>query len=247
MEDSLSTARSDLEDTINEVEIAKKQALVVKKEKSILEEKLHEATVEINQSSTQLKQLEEEVQTLRRPAVRTASTQTDNRREEELMQLMKKFDPKVLQHAFEAELNLERERCAWLEQQLSQTRDTLQTLASNVNKANSDNSLKVSISKQPRFMWSTQSVKGKYARRRNKKGKKKATSKNIHKSLLDVNHVCTPGMKQSVVPVLLRALNAAFGQGKPVPFLPSGASNVVSHSVWANVRVCPVVQRPFAF
>jgi hypothetical protein len=156
----LSTTRQELAVAHDETEVVRKDGMALRKEAGILADKLDAAEAEGRGLTKRVAALEEEVESLRRPAVAHAASQTDNRCEDELIDLMCRFEPRVLQEAFEADLALERERSAWLEQQLNQTRRTLRSLADNVNRSNADESVAISVTRQPRFMWSTTSAKG---------------------------------------------------------------------------------------
>ena len=167
----------------------------------MLNEALESTRAENQQNAAKATDLEVQAQTLRveleatkRPAMADAASQTDNRREEELMDLMRRFDPQLLKDAFETELSLERERSAWLEQQLNQTRQTLHSLAEKVNKNSSDESVSLSVHRTPRFMWSTKSVRGRHSKdskvqNRKRLGKKGSKRGNIHKTLIEANLV----------------------------------------------------------
>lgn len=112
-------------------------------------------------------------------------TKTDNRREEQLMELMKQYNPEVLQDAFEAELNLERQKNTWLGTQLRLTTEKLHFLATNVNnnsrifQINNRQSRKV-----PHFMKNTKSAMSRSGKARSKK------AHTIHAILKEANNVC---------------------------------------------------------
>lgn len=203
LQEALSGTRQELTAAHDEMEVVRKDGMVLRKEAGILADKLDAAEADNRGLTKRVTTLEEEIAALRRPAVAHAAAQTDNRREEELMDLMRRFDPRVLQEAFEAELGLERERSSWLEQQLNQTRRTLHSLADNVNRSNADESVAISVTRQPRFMWSTKSAKGRKAAVRRRVGAKgrrgrgrgrgahadRGSTDNIHQSLVTANSV----------------------------------------------------------
>ena len=205
LEKSCNEKTEELSNAHDEIEVIRKQGLVLRKEMAMLNEALESTRTENQQNVAKAADLDAQAQALRveldatkRPAMVDAAVQTDNRREEELMDLMRRFDPQLLKDAFEAELSLERERSAWLEQQLNQTRQTLHSLAEKVNKNSTDESVSLSVNRKPRFMWSTKSVRGrhsKYSNANNQKrpGKKGSKRGNIHKTLIEANLVraCT--------------------------------------------------------
>lgn len=203
LEKSCSEKTEELSNAHDEIEVIRKQGLVLRKEMAMLNEALESTRTENQQNAAKAADLDAQAQALRveldatkRPAMADAAVQTDNRREEELMDLMRRFDPQLLKDAFEAELALERERSAWLEQQLNQTRQTLHSLAEKVNKNSADESVSLSVQRKPRFMWSTKSVRGRHskdsnAHNRKRPGKKGSKRGNIHKTLIEANLVRT--------------------------------------------------------
>lgn len=188
----------------NQADIFRKEKLVLQKESEMFNSQIEFANAARDRATARATLLESEVQELRREVVRTkrplhvnAATQTDNRREEQLMDLMKTFDPKVLQGAFEAELKLEKEKSTWLSGQLSHTRQMLKSLAEHVNETSSFATNGYHGIKKPRFMRNTKSTEGRL--RTNIRRKSLATAsrrannhrghQNIHRILQAANNV----------------------------------------------------------
>ena len=178
-----------------------KEQLVLRKEVEVLNSQLETAKTVHDNTIARADLLEKEVKDLRtevaknqRPITVNAAAQTDNRREEELMDLMKTFDPKVLKEAFDAELTLEKEKNAWISGQLHTTRQMLYTLANHVNETSF---LDTSSARLPRFMRSTKSATNKLRPNgprksnniRNKQRYNRKTRQNIHRILKAANFV----------------------------------------------------------
>ena len=132
----------------------------------------------------------------RRPVMVNAECQTDNRREEALMELMQRCDPQVLQEAFEAELQIEKEKTKWLEDRLATTNQMLHTLAENVNAHSGASSTLALASKQPRFMRSTHSTRtrkkqdrSRKTEARSSKNQRRRHQETIHETLRKANNV----------------------------------------------------------
>ncbi len=97
LEAALSTASA-------EAEVLRKEQLVLRKEAELFHARLEAADAARDRAAaraeaveTENEELRGEVERTRRPLCVNASAQTDNRGEDQLMELMRQFDPKVLQ------------------------------------------------------------------------------------------------------------------------------------------------------
>ena len=98
LEEKLGVLQRELDSAHDETDVVRKESLAARKELAIAAEKLHQAEEGARLSAEHTSKLEAEVvavnaelETRKRPAVAEASTQTSNRREDELMDLMRRL------------------------------------------------------------------------------------------------------------------------------------------------------------